>query len=141
MSTADRATGSQTMTESESWARLREVVVGRLAVIVEGRPEIFPVNYVVDHGSVVIRTAEGTKLSASIGRPVAFEADWFDPRDGAAWSVVLKGVAEEVERLHELIDAVLLPLSPWHAATAQRIIRLQPDVVSGRRFAASDKAL
>ena len=32
--------------------------VGRLAVVVDGRPLIFPVNYIVDHDSVVFCTAE-----------------------------------------------------------------------------------
>ena len=38
------------------WDLLRGVSVGHLAVLVDGHPEIFPVNYKVDHGSVVFRT-------------------------------------------------------------------------------------
>ena len=48
--------------------------MGRLAVVVAGHPDIFPINYVVDHASIVIRTAAGTKLAGSKSRQVAFEA-------------------------------------------------------------------
>lgn len=123
-----------TLSASESWALLREAVVGRLAVVVDGQPDIFPVNYLVDHGSIVFRTAEGTKLTGSIGQPVAFEVDAYDPGRGDAWSVVLKGVAREVHALSEVLDALDLPLFPWHAAPKPRIVRIEPDVVSGRRF-------
>src|SRR6476619_2758028 len=43
---------------SESWSLVRSAPVGRLAVVVDGRPEIFPLNHVVDHGTLVFRTAE-----------------------------------------------------------------------------------
>ena len=78
------------------WALLRSHEVGRLAVSIADRPEIFPVNYVVDHGTVVFRTAEGTKLAGAVQRDVAFEADGYEPETGEAWSVVVKGRAEEI---------------------------------------------
>ena len=38
-----------------------------------------PVNFVVEHGNVVFRTAEGTKLAAAVlGTAVAFEVDGYD---------------------------------------------------------------
>ena len=43
------------------------------------QPDIFPINYVVDHGAVVFRTAEGTKLAAAVlGQGVAFEIDGYE---------------------------------------------------------------
>lgn len=55
---------------------LRTVPVGRLAVLAGGRPDIFPINYTVDAGTLVFRTSEGTKLTgASEDAPVAVEAD------------------------------------------------------------------
>ena len=44
--------------------------VGRLAVSIKEQPDIFPINFVVDHGTVVFRTAEGTKLAAAVLGPV-----------------------------------------------------------------------
>ena len=73
--------------------------VGRLAVSITNLPDIFPINYVVDRGTVVFRTAEGTKLAAAVlGRGVAFEVDGVDDAAGEAWSVVIKGHAVEIER-------------------------------------------
>jgi nitroimidazol reductase NimA-like FMN-containing flavoprotein (pyridoxamine 5'-phosphate oxidase superfamily) len=54
---------SQELPADECWELLRQSPVGRLAVVVAGDPDIFPINYVVDHGSIVIRTAAGTKLA------------------------------------------------------------------------------
>ena len=122
------------MSVAECWALAREAVVGRLAVIVEDRPEIFPINYVVDHGTLVFRTAAGTKLAATVGRPVAFEIDGYDPTTGNAWSVVIKGIGREVKGLYDVLDAIDLPIETWHAAPKPRIVRIEADSVTGRRF-------
>jgi nitroimidazol reductase NimA-like FMN-containing flavoprotein (pyridoxamine 5'-phosphate oxidase superfamily) len=123
------------LSASESWGLLREQLVGRLAVVSnDAQPDIFPVNYIVDHGSIVFRTAAGTKLAAAVDRPVAFEMDGYDPATGEAWSVVVKGTAREVKNLDEVIDALDLPLFPWHAPPKPRIVRIEPDLISGRRF-------
>jgi nitroimidazol reductase NimA-like FMN-containing flavoprotein (pyridoxamine 5'-phosphate oxidase superfamily) len=124
----------------ECWHLLRSAEVGRLAVAIMNEPDIFPVNYVVDHGSVVFRTAEGTKLAgATLGRAVAFEVDGYQPSQGEAWSVVLKGRAVEIKQLHDLLDATDLPLFPWHAAPKPRFVRIDPVSVTGRRFHVVDQ--
>ena len=68
---------------------LQSVQVGRLAVSIMNVPDIFPINYVVDRGTIVFRTAEGTKLAAAVlGKGVAFEIDGYDPdsrRARGAW--------------------------------------------------------
>jgi len=124
------------LTTAECWALLRTAEVGRLAVTVAGRPEIFPVNFVVDHGTVVFRTAEGTKLAAVTVSPlVAFEADGrVAGTPDEAWSVVLKGSSEEVRRLHDLVAVDELPLAPWQGGPKGRFVRVVPHVVTGRRF-------
>jgi nitroimidazol reductase NimA-like FMN-containing flavoprotein (pyridoxamine 5'-phosphate oxidase superfamily) len=121
----------------ECWALVREAVVGRLATVLDGRPEIFPVNHVVDHGSVVIRTAAGAKLESAVGRPVAFEVDGYDVEHRSAWSVVVKGRAVELTRLHEVLDAMGLPLFPWHGSSKPHFLRIEASEVTGRRFVVS----
>lgn len=112
--TIDPSSGISILEHHECWALLREADVGRLAVAISNHPDIFPVNFVVDHGTVVFRTAEGTKLAAAVlGQAVAFEVDGYEPASGVAWSVVIKGRAVEVERLQEMFDALDLPLFPW----------------------------
>lgn len=126
--------------QHECWALLREAAVGRLATAIDGHPEIFPVNHVVDHGTIVIRTGAGTKLESAVGHPVAFEVDGYDVEAGAAWSVVVKGRAGEVTRLHDVLDTLSLPLFPWHDSLKTHFVRVEPDEVSGRRFSVSGGA-
>ena len=125
--------------ESACWGLLRSAEVGRLAVVVNHRPEIFPINFVVDHATVVFRTAGGTKLDWAAGRDVAFEVDGYEPDGGVAWSVVVKGLAREVKGMYEALDALELPLFPWHGSAKPHIIRIEPDQVTGRRFRVADR--
>ena len=122
------------LSATESWALLRQADVGRLAVIIDDRPEIFPVNHLVDHGSVVLRTALGTKFTGAVGHWVAFEADGYDLETGSAWSVVIKGEAQEVNRLYDVLEVIELPLFPWHSAPKAHFVRIEPHSITGRRF-------
>ena len=122
------------LSAADSWALLRHAVVGRLAVVVDERPEIFPVNHLVDRGSLVFRTAAGTKLAGAVGRWVAFEVDGYDLEAVSAWSVVVKGTAREVNRLYDVLDVFELPLFPWHASPKPHFIRIEPESITGRRF-------
>lgn len=125
---------------SECWALLRTVDVGRLATPIDGGGiDIFPVNHVVDQGSLVFRTALGTKLSASISAgEVAFEAD--NAVDRAAdqradpWSVVVHGTAELITLDTELFDSFELSVRPWHDSNKPYFVRLEPRNITGRRF-------
>lgn len=137
--TTDLPQGVQMLAEHECWQALRAAEVGRLAVTFGGRPDVFPVNFVVDHGTVVIRTAPGRKVDAALESPgVAFECDGFDAVAGQAWSVVLKGRAELLRSTQELAQTVGLPLFPWHSSPKPRFLRIVPDEISGRRFVTVD---
>jgi len=131
---SDESNAGIDLSATESWALLRQTDVGRLAVVVDDRPDIFPVNYLVDHGSVVIRTALGTKFKGAVGHWVAFEVDGYDVVTGSAWSVVLKGEGLEVNRLYDVLEVIELPLFPWHTAPKAHFIRIEPHSVTGRRF-------
>ena len=52
----------ESLSETECLRRLTSHDFGRLAIIVDGRPVIFPVNYAVCNRVIAIRTAPGTKL-------------------------------------------------------------------------------
>lgn len=129
--------GVTVLPEDECWRLLREAEVGRLAVAVGGEPEIFPVNFVVDGGALVFRTAEGTKLAAlTVSSRVAFEVDGYRPETEEAWSVVVKGRADRLERFPEIYAAEELPIFPWEASPKQWFVRVQPAQMTGRRFTA-----
>ena len=117
------------------WELLGTATVGRLAVVIDNRPDIFPINYVVDHGTLVFRSGEGTKVAGALSdSPVALEADGYNPATSKAWSVVIKGRAKTIHQTDDLIDTVNLPLFPWQAGEKNRFVRIHPDLVTGRRF-------
>lgn len=131
----DPPSGVTVLDASACWMLLRSAEVGRLAVFVADHPDIFPINYLVDRGTVVFRTAEGTKLAAAASsHNVAFEADGYQPDAGEAWSVVVKGRTEEIKNIHEVLETMALPLFPWHAGPKHRFVRIVPVEISGRRF-------
>ncbi len=130
---------TQQLESHECWQLLRGVSVGRLAVWVEDHPDIFPVNYTVDHGNLVFRTGSGTKLSAALSEnPVAVEADGVDAEKGVAWSVVVKGRASAINRTEDVLDSASLMLFPWEAGGKDHFVRVTPDSVSGRRFTVAE---
>jgi hypothetical protein len=119
----------------QCWDLLRQVSVGRLAVWIDDHPDIFPLNYTVDHGTLVFRTDEGTKLSGALGgTPVALEADGVDAVTGMAWSVVVKGKAAAVTGIEGVLETASLYLFPWQAGKKDHFVRVTPDSVTGRRF-------
>src|SRR5215218_2883246 len=111
---ADDPAVVQELDTATCWALLRAAPVSRIAVCATDGADIFPVNHVVDHGTVVVRTAPGTKLTAaSNDLLVAIEADGTDESTGSVWSVVLRGRARPITGLHELVDVERLSVAPW----------------------------
>jgi nitroimidazol reductase NimA-like FMN-containing flavoprotein (pyridoxamine 5'-phosphate oxidase superfamily) len=121
------------LSETECWNLLSSVALGRLVTSVDGQPEIFPVNFVVQHRTVLFRTAEGTKLvSAAINNQVLFEADDHGVTEG--WSVIVKGQARILRSDEEIGEAERGQLLPWIATVKQHYVRIRPLGVTGRRF-------
>jgi nitroimidazol reductase NimA-like FMN-containing flavoprotein (pyridoxamine 5'-phosphate oxidase superfamily) len=131
----ERQQATEILSESECWELLGKADVGRLAVDIAGQPDIFPINFIADHGGIVFRSAAGTKLAGAVlNRFVAFEIDGYEPLDRTAWSVVVKGQARAIERMQEVFDAEDLPLFPWLSWDKPNFVRIDPMVVTGRRY-------
>jgi len=127
--------GTSELSDRECWERLRAEAYGRLAVITSDGPVIYPINALVDHGSIVFRTTEGGKLDAMRADPrVAFEVDGWEPERSMAWSVLVVGTAREVTRMHEGLDVTELGVTPWQAGSKPTFIRIVPTAISGRMF-------
>ena len=137
--TTEPVPSTEVLTSATCWQLLRAAGVGRLAFTTDEGPDILPVNFVVDHASVVFRTAPGAKLAAASGRTVAFEVDGWDESAGTAWSVVVKGLAHEVEELYETLDSFDLPIVPWEAGAKEHVLRIEPTSVTGRRISFSPR--
>ena len=113
---------------------LRSQELGRIAMCAAHTPDIFPVNYAVDNGTIVFRTAEGTKLAAvHVSEQVAFEMDGYVAAPGDAWSVVVKGTAHELP-MYEVQEDDAFWLFPWSATVKSRFVRVTPEQITGRRF-------
>ena len=85
--------GLAAMQPDECLESLRNHHVGRVSVVVDGQPLIFPVNYAMEGRNVVFRTDAGTKLFGAGGKRVAFEIDDADPLYHEGWSVLVVGIA------------------------------------------------
>ncbi len=134
--------GTEILGEAVCWERLRKSSIGRLGVVHDGQPGIYPVNYLVDGTSILLRTAPGSKVvSAPRLERVAFEIDGFEPQHGDAWSVLIKGFARQLDSTAEIDRAEELPLFPWVTADRSAWVRIVPVEVTGRRFHIVDDAV
>jgi len=117
------------------WDLLSSAHVGRVGVVVDSAPEIYPVNFVVDQQSIVFRTDPGSKLRGLDRSPsVCFEVDAIDPEECTGWSILVKGRAVELVTGEELRKVVTLPLRPWAHGAKAHWIRIRPEQVTGRRI-------
>jgi nitroimidazol reductase NimA-like FMN-containing flavoprotein (pyridoxamine 5'-phosphate oxidase superfamily) len=111
---------------------------GRLAVnIGEGAPTVRPVNYVFDRSSqsVVFRTAQGSKFHALLrSADAAFEIDEIDERSRTGWSVIMRGVTDEVTNPNDVRRLDGLGLEPWAPGPKPHWVHIRAWTVSGRRI-------
>jgi nitroimidazol reductase NimA-like FMN-containing flavoprotein (pyridoxamine 5'-phosphate oxidase superfamily) len=122
---------------SECFDRLAEAPLGRIAVVDDLGPAIFPVNFIFDRFMVVFRTDEGSKLDAACrGSRVAFEVDGIDLATRTGWSVLVRGEAVEVTSPAEVQRLAEIALQPWAPGAKAHFVRILPIAVTGRQIAA-----
>ena len=110
--------------------------VGRLGFVVDGQPEILPVNYALDGDAILFRTSDGSVLNEASLAKVAFEVDRFDESTRSGWSVLVRGHANDIgdaidptsERLRRLA------LVTWAPGERQRWFVVRPHTITGRRI-------
>jgi uncharacterized protein len=127
----------QELSADECYRLLGTQQIGRLGVNAEHYPLIFPVNYALDHDVIVVRTHPGTKLAAADHANVTFEVDEIDQHARAGWSVLVRGLAEEVTSAHraELVERTHASgAEPWAPGEHGRWLRIIPHAISGRRI-------
>ena len=135
MAVIDPRTWLEHLTPAQCWQLLASTLVGRVGVLHDSAPEIYPVNHAVDQGSIVFRTDPGTKLHSLIRSPaVCFEADAVDPASAAGWSVLVKGRAEEVRDPDERARLRTLDLRYWALGPKAHWVRIVAAEITGRRI-------
>ena len=130
------------LSEEECEDLLAAAPLGRLGVVRDGRPEIFPVSHVYDRplSSVVFPSHVGTKLHAALDWPfVAFEVDGGEDDERGAWSVLVVGRAEEVTDPAVIERCSTMRTVRWAAGAGTRWLRVVPSKVTGRRIRAVER--
>jgi len=126
---------AENLSPAQCWKLLSETSIGRLAVTVDGHPDVFPVNYLVDGESLIFRTGGGTKIDAiREDARVAVEADAVSAEFGLAWSVVVKGRAEIAVSDDEVLNATKQGMFPWQGVGKDHLVRIVAAEVTGKRF-------
>lgn len=119
--------------EEQIWSLLEGTQHGRLVTVVNGRADIFPINFAVQDRTLVFRTAPGTKLAeVAVAEQVLLEADGI--LSDQAWSVIVRGDAHRLETSAELASAESLGLVSWVPTYKDHYVRITPTELSGRHF-------
>jgi nitroimidazol reductase NimA-like FMN-containing flavoprotein (pyridoxamine 5'-phosphate oxidase superfamily) len=140
MTVIDGRTWMEHLSTETCWELLRSTPVGRVVVTVDGDPEVYPVNHVVDGHSVAFRTAPGTKLHGLTRMTrTCFEADVIDAEAHTGWSVLVKGRVHEVTEADERRHLAELPLTLWTAGDKAHWVRVRPTEITGRRIHSTEQ--
>ncbi len=123
------------LSASECWRLIESADIGRLAVThSDGGPDVFPLNYVAHQGKLYVRSGAGRKLRSLRAHPVvALEVDGEEA--GFYWSVVVRGRASLTEVDSEILASGARHLVSDDPEHKPHVVRIQPDTVTGRRFA------
>ena len=133
---ADVAVSLEVLTREECFELLGTTAVGRLGLLVGGKPEILPVNYIVEGPAVVFRTSADSVLNQAALQVVAFEVDRIDEAAHTGWSVLVQGVAQDVSSAVDVTSERMrrLALITWAPGARHRWFRIRVDTVTGRRL-------
>lgn len=108
--------------------------VGRIAVVHEGFPVVFPVNYqligVDERPAIALRTRPGNSIDHP-GDPVAFQIDGLDAGHDTGWSVLVRG------RLVRIAPHQTLDPRPFIHDDRDAWRLVLPHAITGRRLLAS----
>lgn len=134
----DERTVIGVLDREECLTLLRWESVGRLAVARSGEaPIVVPVNFVLDGGTATIlfRTDAGDTTERLLENRASFQVDRFDWYRRIGWSVLVQGTAHLLTPEEEAAAlGVSSDLSPWAPGGHRLLVRLVPDMVSGRRI-------
>lgn len=108
------AQGLDVLSPDECRDFLARETTGRVGLVANGQPLIFPVNYAFVADSIIYRTAPGSKLDAArrFDR-VVFEIDDWSEETRTGWSVLAKGTARPVEDEWHIALCEYFDIEPW----------------------------
>jgi nitroimidazol reductase NimA-like FMN-containing flavoprotein (pyridoxamine 5'-phosphate oxidase superfamily) len=111
--------------------------IGRIGYTSRYGPAVLPVNYALEDGAVVFRTAEHGPLDedlrtgiANADYQVAFEIDSIDLASQQGWSVLIQGPAHHVTGTGAVRVA---DVQSWAPGNRELFVRIVPSRITGRR--------
>ncbi len=128
--------------EAECLEILGRHSLGRMAIVVDGQPQIFPVNYAMSGRIVALRTGAGSKLSYAPTSKVCFEIDEYDS-SGGGWSVMVQGIAVDATEAFDDVSWAARAVEAWPLAPGVKPYRIaiEPSKITGRRFRVAPSAV
>ena len=124
-------------TECQHLLTQRAGGIGRFGLSVASQVVIVPVNYQMIGQDVLIRVGPGDVLDAAwAAMIVAFEVDDVAGDAVTAWSVLVQGLATELD-VHQVEQARTRPVVPLVPEPGNAFVRIRTGVLSGRRFPVS----
>jgi nitroimidazol reductase NimA-like FMN-containing flavoprotein (pyridoxamine 5'-phosphate oxidase superfamily) len=128
--------GLSRLDREQCMALLAGASFGRVGVSVDALPAILPVKIALLDDGVVFRTVPGTKLAyAARNAVLAVEADEYDSETGGGWSVLVRGVARQLENDDEIELARSVLERSWIPDGAgEHFVRVACDLVTGRQL-------
>ena len=124
------------LSEEECLGLLAHYSVGRIAVVIDGQPQIFPVNYSTNGRIIAFRTGAGSIIAHAPESKVAFEIDGHDTSAGTGWSVMVQGVASDATDSFDDVSWAARGSSPLPLAPGAKPfwVAVEPHTITGRRF-------
>jgi nitroimidazol reductase NimA-like FMN-containing flavoprotein (pyridoxamine 5'-phosphate oxidase superfamily) len=115
--------------------------IGRIAYSGRFGQAVLPVNYKLQDGAIVFRTALHSALDedlqTGIGAAeyrVAFEVDELDLPRRQGWSVLIQGPAHRVESEADRASALQSGVENWAPGDRELFVRILPSRITGRRI-------
>jgi nitroimidazol reductase NimA-like FMN-containing flavoprotein (pyridoxamine 5'-phosphate oxidase superfamily) len=134
------------LSEAECLRLIAPGGVGRIAYESRFGPAVLPVNYTLDHGAVLFRTAEHGPLDEDLRTgitsgeyKVAFEIDDIDIAARRGWSVLIQGPAHHLTET-ERRTAGTADIETWAPGEKELFVKIVPTRITGRRLGAATQA-
>ena len=131
----------ETLDEAECMRLIASGGIGRLAYAGRYDLTVLPVNFMVQDGSILFRTASDSATEedlrtgiANAEYRVAFEIDDFDDKTHEGWSVLVQGPAHHVDSEAERAQAQRAGVEAWAGGHRDAYIRITPARITGRRI-------
>jgi len=129
------------LSREQSLRLMATAPVGRIIYTRQAMPAVELVNFTIDGGDIVFRTASGGKLAVAIrGAIVAFEADQYDAVTHGGWSVTVVGQAHEVTDSARAERLRAAGPHPWVPGDQPHLVAITPGIVNGRCLSSAGSA-